>query len=79
MTNSDSFKFYLAKTIIMIYYVTYRVFFSAELKPCGYYSEHFGQADLGYMGQAIFGVKVPKSSDVVSIQHQRVVSFILNA
>ena len=33
---------------------------SAELKPRGCYFEHFRQADLGYFGQAIIGVKVQK-------------------
>ena len=43
--------------------------FSAELKPRGYYLELFWQADLGYIGQVIIGVKVPNSSHVASIQH----------
>ena len=43
--------------------------FRAEHKPRGYYLEHFWQADLGYIGQAIIGVKVPNSSHVASIQH----------
>ena len=43
--------------------------FRAELKPRGYYLELFWQADLGYIGQAIIGVKVPNSSHVASIQH----------
>ena len=42
--------------------------FSAELKPC----ELFWQADLGYIGQAVIGVKVPNSSLVASIRHLRV-------
>ena len=33
------------------------VLFRAEYKPRGYYLEHFWQADLGYIGQAIIGVK----------------------
>ena len=45
------------------------ILFSAELKPRGYYLELFWQADLGYIGQAIIGVKVPNSSHVASIQH----------
>ena len=45
------------------------VLFGAELKPHGYYLELFWQADLGYIGQAIIGVKVPNSSHVASIQH----------
>ena len=48
------------------------VLFSAEYKPRGYYLEHFWQADLGYIGQAIIGVKVPNSSHVACIQHGRV-------
>ena len=51
--------------------------FSAELKPCGYYLEFFWQADLGYVGQAIIGVKVPNSSHVACIQHGRVRVFDL--
>ena len=43
--------------------------FRAEYKPRGYYLEHFWQADLGYIGQAIIGVKVPNSSYVAFIQH----------
>ena len=43
--------------------------FSAELKPRGYYLEHLGQSDLGYIGQAIIGVKIANSSHVASIQH----------
>ena len=50
----------------------YRVLFSVELKPRGYYLEHFCQADMGYIGQAIIGVKVPNSSHVACIQHGRV-------
>ena len=42
------------------------------MKPRGYYLELFWQADLGYIGQAIIGVKVPNSSHVASIQHRRV-------
>ena len=41
-----------------------RVLFGAELKPRGYYLEHFWQA--------IIGVKVPNRSHVASIQHWRV-------
>ena len=33
------------------------------------YLEHFWQADLGYIGQAIFRVKVPNSSHMASTQH----------
>ena len=51
-----------------------RLLFSAQLKPRGYYLEHFWQADLGYIGQAIIGVKVPNSSHVACIQHGRVPS-----
>ena len=47
--------------------------FRAEYKPSGYYLEHFWQADLGYIGQAIIGVKVPNNSHVACIQHGRVV------
>ena len=50
-------------------YLLTRLLFSAELKPRGYYLELFWQADLGYIGQAIIGVKVPNSSHVASIQH----------
>ena len=32
----------------------------------------FGRAYLGYIGQAIIGVKVPNSSHVACIQHGRV-------
>ena len=46
--------------------------FSAELKPSGYCLELFWQADLGYIEQAIIGVKVPNSSRAASIQHWRV-------
>ena len=49
-----------------------RILFSAKLKPHGYYLEHFWQTDLGYIRQAIIGVKVPNSSHVASIQHRRV-------
>ena len=49
-----------------------------EYKPRGYYLEHFWQADLGYIGQAIIGVKVPNSSHVACIQHGRVASIILH-
>ena len=45
--------------------------FRAEYKPRGYYLEHFWQADLGYIGQAIIGVK-----DVAFIQHGRVVMLL---
>ena len=48
------------------------VLFRAEYKPRGYFLEHFWQADLGYIGQAIIGVKVPNSSHVACIQHGRV-------
>ena len=34
---------------------------SAELKPRGYYLEHIWQADMGYIGQAMIGAKVPNS------------------
>ena len=37
------------------------VLFRAEYKPRGYYLEHFWQADLGYIEQAIIGVKVPNT------------------
>ena len=47
------------------------------LKPHGYYLEHFWQADLGYIGQAIIGVKVPNSSYEACIQHGRVNHLIL--
>ena len=40
--------------------------------PRGHYLEHFWHADLGYVGQAIIGVKVPNDSHVASIQHWRV-------
>ena len=33
--------------------------FRAEYKPRGYYLEHFWQADMGYIGHAMIGVKVP--------------------
>ena len=33
------------------------VLFRAEYKPRGYYLEHFGLADMGYMGQAKLGSK----------------------
>ena len=46
--------------------------FRAEYKPRGYYLEHFWQADLGCIGQAIIGVKVPNSNHVACIQHGRV-------
>ena len=46
-----------------------KVLFSAELKPRGYNLERFWQADVGYIGQAIIGVKIPNSSHVSSIQH----------
>ena len=45
------------------------ILFSVELKPRGYYLELFWQADLGYIGQTIIGVKVQNSSHVASIQH----------
>ena len=51
--------------------------FRAEYKPRGYYLEHFWQADLGYIGQAIIGVKVPNSSHVACIQHGRVIIMII--
>ena len=51
------------------------VLFRAEYKPRGYYLEHFWQADVGYIGQAIIGVKVPNSSHVACIQHGRVHAF----
>ena len=50
--------------------------FRAEYKPRGYYLEHFWQADLGYIGQAIIGVKVPNSSHVACIQHGRVLNIL---
>ena len=34
--------------------------------------ELFWQTDLGYIGQAILGVKLPNSSHVASTQHRRV-------
>ena len=43
--------------------------FNAEFKTNGYHLELFWQAELGYLGQAIIGVKVPHSSHVASIQH----------
>ena len=49
----------------------FQLLFRAEYKPRGYYLEHFWQADLGYIGQVIIGVKVPNSSHVVCIQHGR--------
>ena len=47
----------------------FELLFSAELKLRGNYLGHFWQADLGFIGQAIIGVKVPtgKSSHVTSI------------
>ena len=33
---------------------------------------NFWHANLGFIGQAIIGVKVPSSSHVASIQHKRV-------
>ena len=50
----------------------FQLLFRAEYKPRGYYLEHFWQADLGYIGQAIIGVKDPNSSHVACIQHGRV-------
>ena len=38
----------------------------------------FWQAYLGYIWQAIIGVKVPNSSHVASIQHRRVPELYLN-
>ena len=52
--------------------------FRAELKPRGWYLELFWLADLGYIGQAIIGVKVPNSSHMASIQH-RIVLEVYNA
>ena len=52
--------------------------FSAEFKPRSYYLEHFWQADLGYIGQAIIGVKAPNSSHVACIQHGRVQNYTLH-
>ena len=49
-----------------------QLLFSAELKPHGYYLEHFGQSDMGYIWQDIVGVKVLNSGHVATIQHQRV-------
>ena len=46
----------------------FHLLFSAEFKPRGYFLEHFWQADLGHIGQAIVGVKVPNSSHMASIQ-----------
>ena len=40
--------------------------FSAELKPCGYYLEHFWQADSGHIGQAN-EVEDPNCSHVASM------------
>ena len=45
--------------------------------PRGHYLEHFWHADLGYIGQAIIGVKVPNSDQVASIQHQRVMQWLI--
>ena len=45
------------------------ILFSAELKPCGYYLELLWQADLGYTGLAMIGVKVPNSIHMASIEH----------
>ena len=42
-----------------------------ELMPCGYYFGLFW-SDLGYIGQATIGFKVPNSSKVASIHHWRV-------
>ena len=52
--------------------------FRAEYKPRVYYLEHFWQADMGYIGHAIIGVKAPNSSHVASIQHGRVVIHLNN-
>ena len=41
--------------------ILFIVLFSAELKPRGYYLGHFWQADLGDIGQAKIGVKVPNA------------------
>ena len=46
--------------------------FRAEYKPRGYYLEHFWQADLGYIWQALIRVKVPNSNLVACVQHGRV-------
>ena len=43
--------------------------FRAELKPSGYYLEHFWQADLGYIRPTKIGVKVQNSSHVATIQY----------
>ena len=45
--------------------------FNAEFKPNGYHYhlELFWQAELGYLGQAIIGVKVPHSSHVASEEY----------
>ena len=52
--------------------------FSPELKPHGYYLDHFWQADLGHIGQAMIGVKVPNSSHMACIQHGRGFSNFIN-
>ena len=52
--------------------------FRSEYKPRGYYLEHFWQADMGYIGHAIIGVKVPNSSHVACIQNGRVAARKVN-
>ena len=71
-------------SIELVYFGTTRValfshqdlLLSAKMKPLGYYLDHFWQADLGCIGQAIIGVKVPNSSHVASIQHWRVPDYL---
>ena len=57
----------LTQTTSQEYILSY-LLFSAVLKPRGHYLD-FWQADLGYIGQAIIGVKVPNSTHVAFIQH----------
>ena len=65
----------LTQTTSQEYILSY-LLFSAVLKPRGHYLD-FWQADLGYIGQAIIGVKVPNSSHVAFIQHWRVISSLI--
>ena len=58
-----------AGMVTRIFSIVLRILFSADLKPRGYYLELFWQADLGYIGRVIIGVKVPNSSHVASIRH----------
>ena len=50
------------------------ILFSAELKPHGYYLEHFWQADLDYIRLAMIGVKAPNSSHVACSTKEYIVS-----